>query len=88
MKRATQGRHILCVKKWISIHALVKRATVINDKQGNYESISIHALVKRATCDITTAIHAEGISIHALVKRATACIAGAITCSEFQSTPS
>ena len=34
---------------YISIHALVKRATVINMSKYKYIEISIHALVKRAT---------------------------------------
>ena len=33
----------------ISIHALVKRATVFTMAQYNIDNISIHALVKRAT---------------------------------------
>ena len=58
-------------ERQISIHALVKRATVKRiDKKAN-QAISIHALVKRATLtDIIQEI-TWGISIHALVKRAT-----------------
>ena len=55
----------------ISIHALVKRATVsaIDGIVGH--DISIHALVKRATHALRVEYVAELISIHALVKRAT-----------------
>ena len=35
----------------ISIHALVKRATTIDQGGNKYDQISIHALVKRATTD-------------------------------------
>ena len=49
MKRATE--YVLRLKHSliISIHALVKRATVQNDLQYSNILISIHALVKRAT---------------------------------------
>ena len=36
---------------WISIHALVKRATTHLHFDVQVGGISIHALVKRATCD-------------------------------------
>ena len=56
----------------ISIHALVKRATLfIVCPQRNYR-ISIHALVKRATSHFAFIAFQLVISIHALVKRATA----------------
>ena len=35
----------------ISIHALVKRATIINQQKYLIQLISIHALVKRATLE-------------------------------------
>ncbi len=56
----------------ISIHALVKRATIKSPFGALYtDFISIHALVKRATLHIWVAKFGGGISIHALVKRAT-----------------
>ena len=55
----------------ISIHALVKRATIKCDKNEILSMISIHALVKRATTQITGKEICVCISIHALVKRAT-----------------
>ena len=42
----------------ISIHALVKRATVHQSGYDLFEHISIHALVKRATCLIPLLISA------------------------------
>ncbi len=58
--------------KYISIHALVKRATHQMELAKLEENISIHALVKRATCaSIDTCPVSVTISIHALVKRAT-----------------
>ena len=55
----------------ISIHALVKRATIFQPINKMFHVISIHALVKRAT-NIIIFVHNLGfISIHALVKRAT-----------------
>ena len=56
----------------ISIHALVKRATLtVCVTVLSQTIISIHALVKRATCDGKIISHSWFISIHALVKRAT-----------------
>ena len=56
---------------FISIHALVKRATIISAINVAEENISIHALVKRAT-NVPEEINEKlSISIHALVKRAT-----------------
>ena len=55
----------------ISIHALVKRATVDILTAGDVPEISIHALVKRATKGDTIPKQYLDISIHALVKRAT-----------------
>ena len=55
----------------ISIHALVKRATIAFQLVERYHSISIHALVKRATMSLRFVGFAVAISIHALVKRAT-----------------
>ena len=55
----------------ISIHALVKRATVNVIKRLCAVRISIHALVKRATAYIGCNDKGVVISIHALVKRAT-----------------
>ena len=58
--------------EYISIHALVKRATGKIFEDFPIFEISIHALVKRATIyDKLTEMRAI-ISIHALVKRATA----------------
>ena len=58
-------------QKWISIHALVKRATAVVDCSNQSSSISIHALVKRATMGELEIEVLHRISIHALVKRAT-----------------
>ena len=74
----------------ISIHALVKRATVMTFTKSDKLSISIHALVKRATLPSVNAVLSVDISIHALVKRATIALTaylplGTLT---FQSTPS
>ena len=72
MKRATIG--LLCAPHhiWISIHALVKRATYSRVNSFFCNIISIHALVKRATTTFTKLSHSfHKISIHALVKRAT-----------------
>ena len=49
MKRATAGYGRLGKPKIISIHALVKRATIVKQVQKILQDISIHALVKRAT---------------------------------------
>ena len=59
----------LCL--WISIHALVKRATRAAQKNYHGVNISIHALVKRATDEHLDTKAFDAISIHALVKRAT-----------------
>ena len=71
MKRATAMAIIDKSLPDISIHALVKRATLkIGGK--NYKIvISIHALVKRATDMGYGGSYNRDISIHALVKRAT-----------------
>ena len=53
MKRATGKYCAREIRKDISIHALVKRATVYTYSKGVDPSISIHALVKRATGIIT-----------------------------------
>ena len=55
----------------ISIHALVKRATLHTLARCQMWEISIHALVKRATKTTCSKSQAVKISIHALVKRAT-----------------
>ena len=55
----------------ISIHALVKRATLSAFVVYDDTVISIHALVKRATAQLTRIEKRLIISIHALVKRAT-----------------
>ena len=55
----------------ISIHALVKRATLRVIKISMFHMISIHALVKRATSGADSIEYGGKISIHALVKRAT-----------------
>ena len=49
MKRATQLLTLARCQMWISIHALVKRATLDRLKREVAYEISIHALVKRAT---------------------------------------
>ena len=56
----------------ISIHALVKRATLNKKVDNLIQLISIHALVKRATEGKKKNAYGWIISIHALVKRATA----------------
>ena len=56
---------------FISIHALVKRATNKMPNKPYRKRISIHALVKRATEKKKEIAHRLCISIHALVKRAT-----------------
>ena len=72
MKRATELLYVWHSGYSISIHALVKRATLAAvQKALNHDNISIHALVKRATDNIVTAAVHMDISIHALVKRAT-----------------
>ena len=55
----------------ISIHALVKRATLPAECSCTSFQISIHALVKRATDIWQKNSAGVAISIHALVKRAT-----------------
>ncbi len=71
MKRATGKRAERETDNKISIHALVKRATLSLFVGFNSVDISIHALVKRAT-DLTEFVPLyDEISIHALVKRAT-----------------
>ena len=55
----------------ISIHALVKRATLGCIVLRLFYVISIHALVKRATRAQRYPQQCIAISIHALVKRAT-----------------
>ena len=73
----------------ISIHALVKRATLLKYCLNRGKWISIHALVKRATLTDTTTYNNTMISIHALVKRATYLLCKYIRGqNEFQSTPS
>ena len=49
MKRATTKSLGVLPQKWISIHALVKRATKYMERFFDGDKISIHALVKRAT---------------------------------------
>ena len=49
MKRATGNYSVATNTGYISIHALVKRATLMSDYSDGKEKISIHALVKRAT---------------------------------------
>ena len=61
---------VLC-QMWISIHALVKRATCDLAPEDVQGIISIHALVKRATDWEANFPDMYDISIHALVKRAT-----------------
>ena len=56
---------------YISIHALVKRATIYDKLTEMRAIISIHALVKRATIERLNELFKDDISIHALVKRAT-----------------
>ena len=71
MKRATYYSGDGVFTMWISIHALVKRATSGKHGCNDFFDISIHALVKRATKHQKTSIEYTSISIHALVKRAT-----------------
>ena|GEM_PF-1827020 len=68
--------YIIC----ISIHALVKRATITPEPVITSGQISIHALVKRATAFITDVEYVNNISIHALVKRATQLLRQNSTC--------
>ena len=49
MKRATTNGIGANICGYISIHALVKRATLTDTTTYNTTEISIHALVKRAT---------------------------------------
>ena len=72
----------------ISIHALVKRATICETAKYCVKSISIHALVKRATFPLTEFVPLWDISIHALVKRATSTTNVTERDLLFQSTPS
>ena len=58
-------------RAYISIHALMKRATSALSVCYVGRQISIHALVKRATPVFANSIDTLRISIHALVKRAT-----------------
>ena len=71
MKRATTFQPPVLRLLRISIHALVKRATITPYSITPYQAISIHALVKRATRVIVFYLRSFLISIHALVKRAT-----------------
>ena len=71
VKRATKLLPFSVAKIGISIHALVKRATLCFKYFVLYNIISIHALVKRATKLLPFSVAKIGISIHALVKRAT-----------------
>ena len=57
--------------RFISIHALVKRATAYQAQTRRPPEISIHALAKRATALVHQFLEPWVISIHALVKRAT-----------------
>ena len=50
MKRATECGDVWATAEEISIHALVKRATILQIADELKKLISIHALVKRATC--------------------------------------
>ena len=72
----------------ISIHALVKRATVEVLASAFNMDISIHALVKRATAPLWKLCDSFVISIHALVKRATPSSLQDFYNVVFQSTPS
>ena len=71
MKRATNITHWAVGTIGISIHALVKRATIKCAGMSKGAKISIHALVKRATLLRQLDTLSLSISIHALVKRAT-----------------
>ena len=73
---------------FISIHALVKRATKGGTVLFDTNFISIHALVKRATVTHTLLAQGVVISIHALVKRATQTQISLPVIWVFQSTPS
>ena len=63
--------YVVFVVQAVSIHALVKRATLIIGHGGADLDVSIHALVKRATCTYSDVFCNVYVSIHALVKRAT-----------------
>ena len=71
MKRATDEAETVGECVGISIHALVKRATIYCMSNSENMVISIHALVKRATAEFSYYQQLADISIHALVKRAT-----------------
>ena len=71
MKRATKVPVEKPDGQEISIHALVKRATIKQLMITASIPISIHALVKRATTILCQHMYIIKISIHALVKRAT-----------------
>ena len=73
---------------YISIHALVKRATDVVNNYIRVAGISIHALVKRATHFQWQKLVKILISIHALVKRATTPTNTPQSVDLFQSTPS
>ena len=75
-------------QKGISIHALVKRATLCLLFFFKLDKISIHALVKRATWTKCDDNEYTRISIHALVKRATFLSGVVVPVFGFQSTPS
>ena len=83
MKRATQTAARGGDEPGISIHALVKRATIVQCILACIIAISIHALVKRATEIHGIIKNNEIISIHALVKRATSSFASVIISSNY-----
>ena len=73
-----EGDFAVCfIENWeilISIHALAKRATRTENRDGVCRIISIHALAKRATnYGVVGFADHSAISIHALAKRATCC---------------
>ena len=68
---------------WISIHALVKRATSPEKMRQIACDISIHALVKRATRYGHVVYPGWVISIHALVKRATSTAASSAVAKRY-----
>ncbi len=53
MKSATKERRVVLLKVIVSIHALVKSATLGLDEDQANQWVSIHALVKSATQQLT-----------------------------------
>ncbi len=74
---------------FVSIHALVRRATFATASLITASSkVSIHALVRRATLLSLASGSNFEVSIHALVRRATSVLRDRLSPGQFQSTPS